>query len=276
MNSCYIKEDIVNVYNDLKLVKIPLRELLNQNILDIDNNLLNEEINKLKEAKIKIGWLDLAFSYSIKEEFDFDNLINLSKITSSNHLVLNLPELKEFETEKEESYQFLNNLIKTFKQAKIKVSFHIDYEINSAKLAHLITKVKGIDFVFNPSLCLINNKSISAYYRLIKNNISLVIINDINEKKEPTLLLYGISQIKEMKERFKLDNYKGDILYDFNLFEYLENREKLYKKRLPFTKGKSFKAHLFIEEKLELNKQSKLTYRDLLINQFNIVNHIFK
>ena len=159
---------------------------------------------------------------------------------------------------------------------KIKISFHLDYQINSAKVAYIITKIKEINFVFDSAKCFSNNKSISSYYRLLKDRIDILIVNDVNDKFEPTLMLYGKAQLKEMQERLKFDNFKGDIIYDFNLEEYLDNRSALYKKRLPFLRGKLYNSHLFIEEKLNLTKDSEVSYDELFINQFSLINKIFK
>lgn len=276
MNSCYLDLAYLPLYNELKLSKIALKNVNKKGLISLtledENNL--EDI--VKTNKLKIGWLDFDFNYNYDSDFPYDKVVNLVKRFSLNQVILTLPKINDFELDKSEFKEAVINIIKTFRQNRIKVVFQIDYKEDSAIIAYLISEIKEISFVFDSKACFQSDKSISTYYRLLRSKIEIFIVSDIDEKKEATLLGYGKAQLKDMALRLKHDNFKGDILYQFNLDDYLENRNKLYKKRLPFMKGKSFNSHLFIEEKLELTKTDTITYEDLFIKQYNIFSYLFK
>ena len=276
MNSCYLDLAYLPLYNELKLSKIALKNVNKKGLISLtledENNL--EDI--VKANKLKIGWLDFDFNYNYDSDFPYDKVVNLVKRFSLNQVILTLPKINDFELDKSEFKEAVINIIKTFRQYRIKVVFQIDYNEDSAIIAYLISEIKEISFVFDSKACFQSDKSISTYYRLLRSKIEIFIVSDIDEKKEATLLGYGKAQLKDMALRLKHDNFKGDILYQFNLDDYLENRNKLYKKRLPFMKGKSFNSHLFIEEKLELTKTDTITYEDLFIKQYNIFSYLFK
>ncbi len=276
MNSCYLDLAYLPLYNELKLSKIALKNVNKKGLISLtledENNL--EDI--VKANKLKIGWLDFDFNYNYDSDFPYDKVVNLVKRFSLNQVILTLPKINDFELDKSEFKEAVINIIKTFRQNRIKVVFQIDYKEDSAIIAYLISEIKEISFVFDSKACFQSDKSISTYYRLLRSKIEIFIVSDIDEKKEATLLGYGKAQLKDMALRLKHDNFKGDILYQFNLDDYLENRNKLYKKRLPFMKGKSFNSHLFIEEKLELTKTDTITYEDLFIKQYNIFSYLFK
>ncbi|MCK9165766.1 MAG: hypothetical protein M0O92_00175 [Acholeplasmataceae bacterium] len=276
MISVYLDNGILNYYQELKLPSLPLRKINGKKILKIPEKELTEIVAQFKKDKIKVGWLDLPFDYLLTADFETDKLSDIAKLFNVNHLFINLPKLIDFNAEKKLLIEVLKSLIRKFKQNKIKLSFHIDYQIDSAILAFIITEIKDLNLVFDAAKCAIFEKSISAYYRLLKNNIDIVVFYDVNEDNEPTLLGYGKAQTMEMAERLKLNKFKGDVLFDCNLSNYHGKRLNLYKKRLPFFKGKQHKSHLFIEEKLALTKESDLTYGELVSLQLNLLEKILK
>lgn len=276
MNSFYLNTNYFTVLDKLKVSKIVLKEAYNKPLLNLTEEEIFSVLENLKKSKVKVGYLDFDFNYDLDEKIAYETLIKLGKDFACSHFFLKMPKFNDQDEDKEILVSVLEEIIKNFKKEKIKVSFHINYEINSAFIAYIIKNIKEINFIFDSAKCFNYQKSISTYYRLIKDKIDILIINDLTKNYQPTLLLYGSAQIKEMSERLKHDNFKGDVIYDFNLTDYLNSRSSLYKKRLPFLRGKLYQSHLFIEEKLSLTKESELSYEELFITQFNLVNRLFK
>lgn len=276
MNSFFFDTNYETILKRTKVTKIALKEVNKKALIKLNEEDILNVLNLLKPSRVRVGFLDFKRVYKLSDDLELGEIVDITKKFVCNHVFLNIPTFNDFEEEKVLLVEKLDEIIKFFKREKIKVSFHLDYQINSAITAYLITKIKELNFIFDSAKCFKHQKSISTYYRLIKERINVLIVNDLTNKNEPTLLLQGKGQIKEMSERLKFENYKGDVIYDFNLLDYLENRKKIYKKRFPLFKGKSFDNYLAIEERLGLTKESDLAYENLFINQFNLLDHLFK
>ena len=76
-----------------------------------------------------------------------------------------------------------------------------------------------------------------------------------------------------------VDKYKGDVLLDTNLLEYIDNRKSIYSKlfKLPFFRNnKSKKAYEEIEHKLKLTEEDNITFKDLYSSQISLVKRYLK
>lgn len=281
---CYLDqvktlENQLNLYKELSLSTMPLRKINNENLYFKDDDYLDFLFKTLKEQKVVISYLDLDIPYTLLDPIDLDRVFYISKVLSVKDVVLLLPKIEDFEIEKEMLTNQIKDFLGRFKKEKIQVTFHVNYEIDSAYIAYLIKEFKEILFTFNPAQCYFYDKAVSTYHRLLKNNLSHVILYDMDEHKEIALLGYGEATILDTLDRLKHDKYKGEVILDTNLLEYIENRQAIYSKlfKLPiFRSNKSKKAYQVIEDKLRLTKDKEITFSTLYASQIQLVKRYLK
>lgn len=281
---CYLDqvktlENQLNLYKELSLSKMPLRKINNENLYFKDDDYLDFLFKTFKEQKVVISYLDLDIPYTLLDPIDLDRVFYISKVLSVKDVVLLLPKIEDFEIEKEILTNQIKDFLGRFKKEKIQVTFHVNYEIDSAYIAYLIKEFKEILFTFNPAQCYFYDKAVSTYHRLLKNNLSHVILYDMDEYKEIALLGYGEATILDTLDRLKHDKYKGEVILDTNLLEYIENRQAIYSKlfKLPiFRSNKSKKAYQVIEDKLRLTKEKEITFSTLYASQIQLVKRYLK
>lgn len=281
---CYLDqvktlENQLNLYKELSLSKMPLRKINNENLYFKDDDYLDFLFKTFKEQKVVISYLDLDIPYTLLDPIDLDRVFYISKVLSVKDVVLSLPKIEDFEIEKEILTNQIKDFLGRFKKEKIQVTFHVNYEIDSAYIAYLIKEFKEILFTFNPAQCYFYDKAVSTYHRLLKNNLSHVILYDMDEYKEIALLGYGEATILDTLDRLKHDKYKGEVILDTNLLEYIENRQAIYSKlfKLPiFRSNKSKKAYQVIEDKLRLTKEKEITFSTLYASQIQLVKRYLK
>lgn len=272
-------DEQITLYKELKLTSMPLRKLNGESIFYKDDSFLEALKNTLKEQKVTISNLDIDISYSLMELIDLDRVFYIAKVLGIKEVLLKLPSLEDFNIERNIFTEKIKEILVSFKKEKISVSFHVNYEIDSAYIAYLIKEFKDIKFTFNPAECYFYDKAVSTYHRLLKNNLSYVILYDLDENKEVALLGYGSAFIIDTLDRLILDKYKGDVLLDTNLLEYINNRKSIYSKlfKLPFFKrNKSKKAYEEIEHKLKLTEEDNITFKDLYLSQISLVKRYLK
>lgn len=272
-------DEQITLCKDLKLTSMPLRKLNGDSIYYKDDSFLEALKNTLKEQKLNISVIDIDVSYSLMDLIDFERVFYISKILGVKEVLLKLPTLEDFNIERTLFTDKIKEIMHAFKKEKITLSFHVNYEIDSAYIAYLINEFKDINFTFNPAECYFFDKAVSSYHRLLKNNLSYVILYDLDENKEIALLGYGSAFIIDTLDRMIVDKYKGDVILDTNLLEYINNRKSIYSKlfKLPFFKrNKSKKAYEEIEHKLKLKEEDNITFEDLYLSQISLVKRYLK
>lgn len=267
-------------FDDLKLLKlkeIPLRKIDNNYLLSVPLERHNEYSNLLKENKIKILYVEFDIDYSLTLPTYLDDLFNIAHIYQTRKILIPLPQVKYFSSEKEDFLELINNIIVQSKNNKVEIVFKVNYEIESSVFAYLMKKNKNIMFYFNPGDCFKNNRSITSYYRLLKHNLEIVSLFDLNETFIPVLLGYGKAQILDTIDKLSRDKFKGFLIYDYNLKDYVAKREKTYKKffKNPFGRKKR-KAHLEMDQALKLSSSDSLSIVQLMETQLTLIKRYQK
>ncbi len=272
-------DEQITLYKELNLTSMPLRKLNGESIYYKDDSFLDALKSTFKEQKITISNLDIDITYSLMEIIDLDRVFYIAKVLGVKEVLLKLPTLEDFNIERNLFTEKIKEIMTSFKKERINLSFHVNYEIDSAYIAYLINEFKDIKFIFNPAECYFYDKAVSTYHRLLKNNLTYVILYDLNENKEIALLGYGSAFIIDTLDRMIVDKYKGDVLLDTNLLEYIDNRKSIYSKlfKLPFFRNnKSKKAYEEIEHKLKLTEEDNITFKDLYSSQISLVKRYLK
>lgn len=266
------KEDFFDNLIKFNIRQIPLR------IVD-ENLLLNVSLDRHKEYKelldsnkIKVSYLDFDKQYFMFDEVDLDELFDIANIYQTRKILIPFFKINDFNNQKDEVVNFINNLLTQSRKKRIELVFKINYEIESSSIAYLVKKIKNILFHFNPGECYLNKRSITSYYRLLKNNLSVVSLYDVNEHEQPVLLGYGKGQILDTIDKLLRDRFKGHIIYDYNLKEYIQTREKAYKRffKNPF-RSKKRKAHLKMDQALNLSSDDSISIIEVINSQLTFI-----
>lgn len=279
MISAYLDElktidEVVHAANELLLKRIPIRNIYSKNIYDASAEELEEIQRVLKNKKIRVSLVDIDKEYDLYNTVDVKKIGEISKILGSRNVLIKMPRLTNFEAEKDQLITVVKDLLQQFRKEKLEVSFHVNYAINSGYLAYLIKEVKDLRFSYSPAECYINDKSITTYYRLLKERISNVVLYDVDKDKKPALIGYGKALILDIIDKLNIDKYKGDIYYDSNLGSYAkakkESQEEGFFKKL-FSRKKR-KSHQSIDEKLRLEEDEEVDFINLLSKQLKIIH----
>ena len=231
-------ESQIELFKALNLDKFVLRDFNHLNVYDLSEEAIDEVETLFKLNKISPLYLDITKTYDVYGILDVERLIYLAKRFKTKDILIKVPTIKDFNIEKDIFIEQIQLLLAGVKKDKLNLTFNLSYDVDSAYIAYLIKEIKEIKFSFNPGLCYEKEKSVTSYYRLIKNNLSHVILFDLNENKKPSLIGYGKATILEHLDKLKRDNFKGSYILDTNLLEYVEERQTIYKRKfkIPFLK----------------------------------------
>lgn len=266
-------DDFFNQLKDLKLRTLPLRKVDGMSLLEVEFQRHQEVYNLMEKNKLKISFVEFDFKYDLNHILPYKTFFPIANIYQTNMVVINLPFINDFNIEKEQLTTTLTKMINDAKASKIDLVFHIDCEIQSSVVAYLVSEIDDILFYFDPSCIYLSDKSISSYYRLIADNLRVVSLQDYDEEKEATLLGYGECQIIDTIDKLTRDRFRGYVVYDFNLTDYIDRRLEAYK--TPFFKKfvgrKRRKAHKNMDHKLKIDETHQLSYFELTSVQLNFI-----
>ena len=274
-------ESQIELFKALNLDKFVLRDFNHLNVYDLSEEAIDEVETLFKLNKIRPLYLDITKTYDVYGILDVERLIYLAKRFKTKDILIKVPTIKDFNIEKDIFIEQIQLLLAGVKKDKLNLTFNLSYEFDSAYIAYLIKEIKEIRFSFNPGLCYEKEKSVTSYYRLIKNNLSHVILFDVNENKKPSLIGYGKATILEHLDKLKRDNFKGSYILDTNLLEYVEERQTIYKRKfkLPFFKksrNQNKKAYESIENRLGLAQTDEISFDKLYESQVSLVKRYIK
>lgn len=269
----------IDLYQTLQADKFVLRDINHTNIYDLSEEVLDQLETYFKQNKITPLYLDITKTYNVYNVLDVERIIYLAKRFKTKDVLIQVPTIKDFNIEKDILIEQVELILAGIKKEKITITFNLSYETDSAYIAYLINKIKDIKFSFNPGLCYKMDKSVTSYYRLIKNNISYVILFDLNEDKKPSLIGYGKATILEHLDKLKRDGYKGAYVLDTNLMDYVLERQMIYKRKfkLPFFRKNTDKlAYESIESRLGLKEEDEISFDKLYESQVSLIKRYVK
>ena len=274
-------ESQIELFKALNLDKFVLRDFNHLNVYDFSEEAIDEVETLFKLNKISPLYLDITKTYDVYGILDVERLIYLAKRFKTKDILIKVPTIKDFNIEKGIFIEQIQLLLAGVKKDKLNLTFNLSYDVDSAYIAYLIKEIKEIKFSFNPGLCYEKEKSVTSYYRLIKNNLSHVILFDLNENKKPSLIGYGKATILEHLDKLKRDNFKGSYILDTNLLEYVEERQTIYKRKfkIPFLKkgrNQNKKAYESIENRLGLAQTDEISFDKLYESQVSLVKRYIK
>ncbi|HBT59993.1 MAG TPA: hypothetical protein DEA45_04115 [Acholeplasmataceae bacterium] len=275
-------DDQMRIAQELDIKYIGLRQIDNLMIHELNDSDIKRAIEQLKKNKLSVSVVEILYDqYHILEEESFSTIEKALLNAENLHakvVSIKLPQIDDFDTQSVMLLDWVKRVYQLIKKSKFELSFNYREGYLSGHLAYLLSNIKQIKFVYDGSLFYQNQISTTTVYRLLKNDLSSLKINDLTKEFEPCLMGLGVTNIVDIVRKLKRDKFKGFIMLDNNLFDYLKNRDKSYGKKSIFTffsKKKSEKErYLKMDSKLGLNKDSQLTYGMLLKAEKTIVEKI--
>lgn len=277
-------QDQISVAKELNLKYISLRYFDDKEIHELDDNEIKTYFDTLKSHKLQVASIDMLFDdYHVLEEKDNDLFSRVFSNVEKLHaktLNIMLPKIDDFDSQ----YGMLVTWMKSIQQETKKMKFALSFKYRvgylSGHIAYLVKNLKQMNFVYDGPTFYENHLSTTTTYRLLKNQLSSMLVYDLDKDFEPYLLGYGSSNIVDVLKRAKRDSFKAFVVIDSNLSDYLTNRLNSYEKKGFFSflsKQKSTHGkYLKMDAKIGVTKEDELTYTQLLKSQIIILNKIFK
>jgi|SRR5690554_6166536 len=265
-----------DIARELKLKRIILTNSQN-NIFDfaelIKNNIKRNERVYLINPNIK--------NHNIGNEIEhqerlnkYSELISNLKGVKYDYIALTLPKFKNLDEEKELLLSQIKDYEKLAIQAKVKFILLMQGANQPTAFGYLINQridKRRIFYSFNPKEIIAHNYPINTAYRLLRNDIELLIVSDLIDEY-PTLVGKGRIGYFSLFKKFIRDNYVNTIAIDKEFTEFMYNYTPRKIKAL-FSKKQRAIKQIFDWSNLQINS-SELT--DIIKYQINLLEVIFK
>lgn len=280
----------ITIAKELGLDTLLLRYVDTQLINDLTKDDIIKINGALRREKMLLAAIDpLIKSYNLYEIEDYhiiakqyEKAILQAKALKTNNVYFRLPAINdiinEFETVERQLTPIIefankNNITLLIKQGETKTNV-ITYIIK-------YYKSKRLSVIFNPKELSNNKESITASYRILKKYTDFFTANDVDKKNNPVLLGYGRLKILDLFKRLKRDKYKGFIILDdsFKDFFIEEPVEKVsFFRKIFKPKNKENNSYLqsYASKIFPDEKERKVELKDILVNQIDVLNIIFK
>lgn len=221
-------------------------------LLDIDSNDVKDLTSKLKKEKLSIQIIDSMLVYPLVtvNKNDLTLLFQNAENLGTKYLIMSLPTMSSFDLQHDALIEHIKYILDETKKKHFEVIFKMQHDHAVGQIAYLINEVKNIKLVLDPSLIYKQGSSVTTSYRILKNNIQIITINDLDKQQEPYLLGLGVVNIVDILKKSKRDKFKGLYLMDNNLLSYIENRQNVYNQ----------KKFLWV---FSTNKKEKLKYQKM-------------
>lgn len=275
-------EPQIEMAKQLDIKGLSLRYFNDQTLLNIDQALLKELPLKLKKDKMSIFIIDAMYHYPLVtiNKVELTTLFQNAEALGTKYLVLSLPVLTSFDLQHDDLITHLKALLEETKKKHFELVFKVGMDYAVGQIAYIINEIKNIKFVFDASLIYKQGASVTTSYRILKNNIQILSIYDVDKQNEPYLLGLGASNIVDVLKKAHRDKYKGLYLMDNNLNSYIENRKEIYQQKKVlwiFSKNKKERLHYQrMDQKLHIKDTDELTLIDMHKVYLSIIKKVIE
>jgi hypothetical protein len=245
-----------------------------------DGDLSHDSLEVVKNNNLVIKYFKYEEVYKLTDDISI-YLNQLGEVLSScrthNIACIIIPMIKYSDLIKDLDVvcEALNEIYQICHKHKVEVVISPDYNYDLNVYQVLIKKVKNIQILFSLEQIYRHNLSIITNYRLLKNNIKIIEVSDIDASLKASLLGYGVLEVVEMFKKFNRDKFEGDILYTCNMYSTVAQLETQNKFKLFFQRKKKVMASS-IKEKLDVEKGENLDFPKLFANQINVLKIMVK
>ncbi len=274
--------DQLDLINNLKLKHLIIRHINGKSLLLLNEDEKIELISNLKDRNILIidPLIDAPNLDNDKEiEKSYEKITKASKLAkelNSEVFLLRIPKFNNFSNERNKLIEVLKKQTKIIKNHKLKTYLIFDNNNQAAVYRYILEKIKDHDLKMSFDLAYIyfNNENINTTYRLLKDYIDLIFIDDYDVNDTPRLLSHGdVYGLKSFLKELIINDYKGIVVLDSSLNEFLTQVKdyKWYNKR--FSKAK--KHHVNVLEHFK-TLTDDVSIQSIIKIQLDALNIIFK
>lgn len=268
----------IEIAKRLDIKHISLRQFGKHHLLNVTHDQLKTLQAQLKKEKMTLQVIDAAYNYGL---IGFDpkalsTLFDHAQNAQTKMLLLELPNLENFDLQHDELRDHLKSIIEETKKKSFTLVFKMNQTYKTGVVAYLINQVKGIKFVYDAGLIKRQKASVTTTYRIMKKHIEFAVIYDLDKTFEPALLGYGSTGVMDVVKRMSRDKFKGSLIIDMNLLDYIKNRTEAYAKKKffgLFSKDKKIKAsYEKMDSVLGLKETDNLDYISMLKIYVQVLN----
>lgn len=241
-----------------------------------DIPIIKQQLNKVNTYLFD----PLLYPLTFDDEKYFENLKRVAafiKKTKIKNLMLRIPAITDIDIQRKETQKHLLKLRLIFK--KINLFLVPDNQEKPLIFTYIFKELKtrGFKALFSPVDIYQKNESIAMNYRLIRDEIGIFLVADINKEENPTLIGYGEIELTDQIKRLYQNRYQGIILYDSNLDEIVKHFDLDYKKRrvlsAPSKARSLYKDYL---KQIGDEETKYLSFEEIFLNQIEVLKIIFK
>lgn len=241
-----------------------------------DIPIIKQQLNKVNTYLFD----PLLYPLTFDDEKYFENLKRVAafiKKTKIKNLMLRIPTINDIDIQRKETQKYLLKLRLIFK--KINLFLVPDNQEKPLIFTYIFKELKtrGFKALFSPVDIYQKNESIAMNYRLIRDEIGIFLVADINKEENPTLIGYGEIELTDQIKRLYQNRYQGIVLYDSNLDEVVKHFDLDYKKRrvlsAPSKARSLYKDYL---KQIGDEETKYLSFEEIFLNQIEVLKIIFK
>ncbi|NLB85287.1 MAG: hypothetical protein GX794_04140 [Acholeplasmataceae bacterium] len=241
-----------------------------------DIPIIKQQLNKVNTYLFD----PLLYPLTFDDEKYFENLKRVAafiKKTKIKNLMLRIPAITDIDIQRKETQKHLLKLRLIFK--KINLFLVPDNQEKPLIFTYIFKELKtrGFKALFSPVDIYQKNESIAMNYRLIRDEIGIFLVADINKEENPTLIGYGEIELTDQIKRLYQNRYQGIVLYDSNLDEVVKHFDLDYKKRrvlsAPSKARSLYKDYL---KQIGDEETKYLSFEEIFLNQIEVLKIIFK
>jgi len=284
-------DEQLNIIQRHQMNQVCLRYYNQKPLIECSDKELKEIYNKTKDKRIKIAAIDtLIKSYDInndleaKEAFDaFKHLVKVAQKLKISYLFVRLPKFHDVIEEFENIKLRLEPWVQLCAKQNKKMILVLEEPYKANTYAYIIKKMKSnyLKVLYDPVYFLEIHQSNTTSYRILKKHIQAFACRDADQKLNPKLIGYGKTDIIALLKKLIRDRYSNFLLMDNEFYEKVfapqEEKAGFFKKLFSKTKKRDQKQIENISKKIFPNEQTKnATYDDILDNQLNVIQLIFK
>lgn len=183
-----------------------------------------------------------------------------------------------------EVIQKINTLVNIAKDNNIQIiirNHHLTYLNRADFLMNAINEINSPNLKagLSPAEFVRNNEIVLPAYRLLKENIGVVYLNDVDYYDMDVLVGLGRAKIFDLLRVLSKDNYKEFLIIDSDLSCYLDRKRLYRKKKIPFLNiavvlSKRYKSCKGIDKKIGKTAKEEVTPKYLAQLQIRYVKKL--
>ncbi|MDR2828786.1 MAG: hypothetical protein LBV51_05145 [Acholeplasmatales bacterium] len=267
----------LNCLSQNSLQYLVLRSIGSKQLFSFVSKEIEEFSSQIKKSKAKIAYYDLTLEeYNINDTIKentifplFVKTLDYLKILNIDCLAFNIPLFNDVVKEKELLTTVLNKYYAEAKKRGVTLVIKPNSNHESGVYAYVLKEIVKKGYIlYNPLFYYLKKESSISSYRVLREYIKIVVLDDINANSKPSLLGYGEACIRDLFKRLNRDDYQSIVAVDKSMYSHLKKivpaSNKPKKGILKIFSKKPSKEYELIKKRISSNSNKVITYNDIL------------